>query len=132
MPEASRNNASATGYCKPPVEHQFKPGNPGRPQGSRNKLGEEFIKDMLADWKDNGIAAIKSAREKDPVGYLKTVASILPKDINFRVGELEDLSDDELAGELAAIAAQLTGEGGGAFARIAAALNGERGQSEPH
>ena len=25
------------GYGRPPVEHQFKPGNPGRPRGSRNK-----------------------------------------------------------------------------------------------
>jgi hypothetical protein len=31
-PEKKRGNAS------PPVEHQFKPGNPGRPKGSRNKV----------------------------------------------------------------------------------------------
>ncbi|MAU68431.1 DUF5681 domain-containing protein [Hyphomonas sp.] len=31
-PQKKRGNAS------PPVEHQFKPGNPGRPKGSRNKV----------------------------------------------------------------------------------------------
>lgn len=108
-------------------------GNPkGREKGSRNKLGEEFIKDVLADWQEHGAQAVKDTREKDPVAYVRVVASILPRDINFRVGDLEDLSDDELAGELAAIAAQLTGEGGGAFARIAQALGCEGGESKPH
>lgn len=110
-------------------EHAFKPGQSGNPagrsKGSRNKLGEEFVKDILADWQEHGIETIKKVREDRPADYLKVVASILPKDINFRVGDLEDLSDDELAGELATIAAQLAGEGGGVVARIAAAIGRE-------
>ena len=130
----SRNNANSTGPVgpgRPPVEHQFKAGNPGRPKGARNKLGEEFIKDLLADWQTNGKAAIEEVRAKRPADYLKVIASILPKDINFRVGDLEDLTDDELAGELAAIAEELAGEGGGAFARVAAAVAGARGEGKP-
>lgn len=113
------------------AEYRFGPGNPGRPKGARNKLGEEFVKDMLADWQEHGKAAIEEVRKKRPSDYLKVVASILPKDINFRVGDLEDLTDDELAGELAAIAAQLAGESGGAFARIAAALGEQGGKGKP-
>ena len=33
----SRNNGTNTGPGFPPVEHQFKPGNAGRPKGARNK-----------------------------------------------------------------------------------------------
>jgi hypothetical protein len=107
------------------------PKSPGRPKGSRNKLGEEFVSDMLADWQEHGPATIKQVREERPADYLKVVASILPKDINFRVGDLEDLTDDELAGELAAIVSQLTGEGGGVVAGVAAALACSGGPGKP-
>jgi hypothetical protein len=90
----SRNNASATGYCKPPVEHRFKPGNPGRPVGARHKLGEAFLEAMYADFKDHGVMAIVKVRDEKPDQYLKVVASILPKELEAgeRLGNiLEDI-----------------------------------------
>lgn len=98
------------------------PISPGRPKGARNKLGEAFLEDMFADWKENGAAAIKATRETKPEVYLKVVASILPRELNLRVGQFEDMTDDELARELASIASQLAGAGVGAGAGIAAAL----------
>lgn len=43
MTNDARKNGEKSGKPTPPIEHQFKPGNPGRPKGSRNKLGEAFL-----------------------------------------------------------------------------------------
>ncbi|MES2783407.1 MAG: DUF5681 domain-containing protein [Pseudomonadota bacterium] len=89
-----------------------KSGNPkGRPKGARNALGENFLQDMLADWRENGAAAIVKMRENDPKDYVKVVASVLPKELNVKVSELDDLTDDQLARQLAAIATQLANAG---------------------
>ena len=63
---SSRNNGEKTGKRKPPLEHQFKPGNPGRPKGSRNKLGEAFIEDLHAAWEKHGMAAIEATIKNHP------------------------------------------------------------------
>jgi predicted nuclease of restriction endonuclease-like RecB superfamily len=69
-------------------QHLFKPGqsgNPaGRPKGSKNKLGEDFIKALQEDFADNGISAIVNVRTERPHEYLKVIASILPKDVNLK------------------------------------------------
>ena len=93
----------------------FKPGesgNPaGRPKGARSKLGEEFVQDLLADWKEHGAKVIIDVREDKPDQYLKVVASILPKELNVKVSELDELTDDQLTSQLAFIAAQLARAG---------------------
>lgn len=72
-------------------------GNPkGRPKGSRNKLGEAFLEDMLEDWEAHGKEAIATVRDEKPDAYLKVVASILPKDLNVNINPMEEASDDEL------------------------------------
>lgn len=80
----------------PPVEHQFKPGNPGRPKGARNKLGEAFLEAMLADFTEHGVSVIEKVRLEKPDVYLKTVASILPQQVNVKVEPFEDMTDDQL------------------------------------
>lgn len=94
---------------------QFKPGqtgNPsGRPKGSRNKLGEAFVADMLANWEEHGPETIEQVRTEKPDQYLKVVASILPKELNVKVSELDELSDDELDRRLAGLATQLARAG---------------------
>ena len=85
----------------------------GRPKGARAKLGEEFLQDMLADWTEHGKVVIDAVRIDKPDQYLKVVASILPKEMNLRVNDFDDLTDDQLARQLASIAAQLANAGFG-------------------
>lgn len=76
---------------------RFLPGNnggPGRPKGSRNKLGEAFIQDFYADWEDHGADAIRTMREERPHEYVKVAASLLPKE--FKIETVSELSDDQL------------------------------------
>jgi len=79
------------------AETQFKPGqsgNPnGRPKGARAKLGEDFLKALLADFNEpneegtlNGIEAIKSLRTDKPADYARVIASILPKELTGEDG----------------------------------------------
>jgi hypothetical protein len=85
------------------------PLSPGRPKGARNKLGEKFVEDLLADWEEHGVAAIAEVRAEKPDQYLKVVASVIPKELNVTVQDYDDLSDDELAARFAAAAARLVG-----------------------
>ena len=98
-------------------------GNPaGRPKGARSKLAECFLEEMYEDFQEHGWEAIAHARQQDPVQYLKTVASILPKIIGVVDGEkaidkiLDEIPDDELgkfAAGLRALAATRDSGGSG-------------------
>nr|WP_194475100.1 DUF5681 domain-containing protein [Bradyrhizobium sp. CCBAU 51753] len=78
--------------------HLFKPGQSGNPagraKGSRNKLGEEFIQKLHADFQEHGEAAIVKVREEKPDAYLKVIAGILPKEL--KITNESDLTDEQL------------------------------------
>jgi hypothetical protein len=68
----------------------------GRPKGSRNKLCRAVLEDLLADWAEGGIAAIRVMRIENPSGYCKMMASILPKELLFESGAVTELDDNAL------------------------------------
>lgn len=71
-------------------------GNPaGRKPGSRNKLTEAFLKAMADDFEVYGQEAIEQARQKEPLGYIKTIASLCPKELDLK-RPLEEMDDGEL------------------------------------
>lgn len=91
--------------------YKWQPGqsaNPaGRPKGSRNKLAEEFLKDVLNEWETHGAVAVSDMREKNPGDFVKMVASLLPKDINLNLNNEIEMSDDEIRDRIRDLASQL-------------------------
>jgi len=76
-------------------------GNPaGKPKGARTKLGEQFLCALQADFEAHGVEAIETVREDRPQDYLKVIASLMPRDLNLNVNNLDDASDDELVQRL--------------------------------
>ena len=103
---------------EPPVEkylNHWKPGesgNPaGKPKGSRTKLRDQFYEDILTDWQEGGREAIQRFRNERPHDYVKVVASVLPKEVNVKVNELEELSDAQLGAQLNALVREMRSAG---------------------
>lgn len=102
--------AEAGGRPKPEQDAEtgrFVSGNigGGRPKGSRNKLGEQFLADLQQLWAEEGEACLKEARTEKPMEFAKMVASLLPKELLVRREVEDDLTDDELADAIVALAA---------------------------
>ena len=87
----------------PSNETHFKPGNPGRPKGSRNKLSESFLTALANDFDKHGVQAIETMRVNDPSGYVKTIANLLPKDIHITEKRLIEMTDAEILAQLSGV-----------------------------
>ena len=104
----------AVGPGRPPVAHQFKPGNPGRPKGSRNKLGEHFIAALCADFEAHGARVIERVREEEPGVYLRVIARVVPPSMLLQYESVvSGLSDEEVLAYLSALDEVIAARGGG-------------------
>ena len=74
-------------------------GGPGRPKGSRNRLGEEFLSDLYADWAEHGSGVIAAVRERSPAVYLRIVAGLLPQQVGITTvpEDVRTMTNEELA-----------------------------------
>lgn len=113
---------------KEPTTGRFLPGNSGgggRPKGARNILGEAFLTALQVDFAEHGVAAIQAVRADKPDQYLKVIASLMPKELNVNVNELDNLSDDQLIARIrnldSAIRPFLDAEGASGASRRATA-----------
>src|SRR5271166_713856 len=48
---------------------------------TRNRLSTQFIIALYEDFEENGAAAIAACRKTEPSAYVRTIASLLPKDV---------------------------------------------------
>lgn len=67
-------------------------GNGGRPKGARAKLGEAFMEAMRKSFEERGEEAIEAVITDKPDQYLKVIASLMPKQLDF---------DDDAAANIA-------------------------------
>jgi hypothetical protein len=96
---------------------RFKPGQSGNPRGravgTRQKLGEAFLTDMLEGWQKDGKRAIARVIRDRPHAFLQTMAALMPKELKIDTGPFEGLSDDDLTTILDVIRSALAAESGG-------------------
>src|SRR6516165_3583980 len=79
----------------------YKPGqsgNPkGRPKGSRNKLSEDFFRDLSDAWQAFGKPALMTAAWTHPVEFVRVVASLIPRELEATIPPVtERMSDAQL------------------------------------
>lgn len=61
-------------------------GNPaGRPKGSRHKLTESFLKDIVEAWELHGAKALEMLAANDQATFVKVAASLMPKQVEAEV-----------------------------------------------
>ena len=75
-------------------------GNPkGRPKGSRNKLSEDFFRDLCDAWQAFGKPALETMAMLYPVEFVRMVASLMPREPEATVAPvtvMERLSNAQL------------------------------------
>jgi len=75
-------------------------GNPkGRPKGSRNKLSEDFFRDLCDAWQAFGKPALETMAMLYPVEFVRMVASLMPREPEATVAPvtvMERMSDAQL------------------------------------
>src|SRR3954468_6440158 len=73
-------------------------GNPnGRPRQARDRLTQDVINGLAADFGRNGQKAIAKLREQDVASYLRVCVALIPKEVHLAAGPLDELSDEELS-----------------------------------
>jgi Family of unknown function (DUF5681) len=73
-------------------------GNPrGRPKGSaRKELAREFIEEMQRVWAEKGAEVLAKVIEQDPAAFLRSMAAIMPKELDVNVNRYDEMTDEQL------------------------------------
>ena len=91
---------------------RFRPGNPGRPIGSKQRLGTQLLDDFCVDWAAHGAAVLSEVRKNRPTEYLRIAAMLVPTELTIfnEGGDFAHLSDEELNAEIAKAVAEFQAE----------------------
>ncbi|MGX7873685.1 hypothetical protein ACVDG5_013795 [Mesorhizobium sp. ORM6] len=72
------------------------PGPKPRPKRTKKTLGDDFLAAVRADFRAHGAGVIAEVRADKPDQYLKIVLSVLPRDFDVAINQLDALSDEEI------------------------------------
>lgn len=93
----------ANANLRPP----WQPGQSGNPTGPkagyRQEFSRAFVGCITQDFAVHGPKVVEEVRVKDPVAYLRIMASVVEKEVNVSkpFSHLDHLSDDELRASIA-------------------------------
>jgi|SRR5215207_9969842 len=95
-------------WIKDNTNGRFLPGTKGggRKPGSRAKLAESFVSDLLEVWDEHGITAIERTAVTEPARFVQIVASLMPKEHKIEQTAVE-LTDEQLIDRLRKLADKL-------------------------
>jgi hypothetical protein len=88
------------------IPFKWKPGQSGNPKGrtpgSRNKLREDFLRDLSEAWVALGKPALLATAWTEPAKFVTIVASLMPRDVTVAVTHtvVDQLTDAQLADRL--------------------------------
>lgn len=71
----------------------------GQQNRERVRLTKNFFIALYRDFAEHGEEAVSQCRERDPIAYVRIVASLMPRDVNICTDpaeELKTLSDSQL------------------------------------
>jgi hypothetical protein len=104
----------------------FKQGVSGNPAGNRHHtrhlLNQKFLQALLLDFEAHGREAIEECRKQSPLGYVKVLGHLVPREMKVEHSQsLKSMSDEELEAAIEYVRAMLAAHvGNGASAETVA------------
>lgn len=89
----------------------------GRPKGSRHRISEDFLRDFHNAWEQHGVEALNKVAEDKPHEFVRAAVSLLPKELHVKTDALEDMSEHDIADNLAAVRSVIAADIGEATKR---------------
>lgn len=90
----------------------FQKGNPGRPKGARQALGDSILEELKRQFAEHGKRILADMAKDDPKAFMDVCVKVLPKEINVS-GNVEHSHTVEVAAQrVDEILAALTVGGG--------------------
>jgi hypothetical protein len=88
-------NARSISNLRPPWQPGTS-GNPGgKPTGARNKVTANFLRDLVDLWERRGKEILDKAADKDPVGVMRAILQLIPKQVEA-TGLFDDMGSDRM------------------------------------
>jgi Zn-dependent oligopeptidase len=95
----------------------FKPGASGNPAGNRHHtrhlLNQKFMQALLLDFEAHGREAIEKCRKQSPLGYVKVLGHLVPREMKVEHSQsLKSMSDEELEAAIELVRGMLAARAG--------------------